>query len=208
MHGRITRIAAKPDGLEAAIATFEQNIASQYRQLPGFAGIALAVDREKGTGVGVTFWESEEALKATDQLAADLRSRSSAEQGVEFPEVEEYELALFERLQPAKAGTCIRTSTAQTSPERLDDVVGIFKEQLPTISSQKGLRSLSIGVNRQNGKFFVTTVWDTPADREATEELVLSVMRPKVADVAQISPPPLENYDVVYADIPMRASVS
>jgi heme-degrading monooxygenase HmoA len=204
MHVRMTRITASPENLERAIGTFDQNVATPYREQRGFAGIALAVDRQAGRAVGVTFWESEAALNATDDLAKDIRARSGAENGLQFDEVESYEVAIQERAQPAKAGTFLRGNRGQGPVDRLDQAVRELSDNIPAVKAQKGFRSLVCGVNRKNGKFFISSVWDTAADRDASEGAVKS-LRQQITQTAQAGQIEVEHYEVVYADIPVRA---
>ena len=203
MHVRMTRVKGSPENLERAIATFDQNVATPYREQRGFAGIALAVDRQAGRAVGVTFWESEAALNATDDLAKDIRARSGAENGLQFDEVESYEVAIQERAQPAKAGTFLRGNRGQGPVDRLDQAVRELSDNVPVVKGQKGFRSLVCGVNRKNGKFFISSVWDTAADRDASESAVKS-LRQQITETAQAGQIDVEHYEVVYADIPVR----
>jgi len=200
----MTRVRASAENLDRAIGTFDQNVAAPFRQQPSFAGIALAVDRQAGRAVGVNFWENEAALKATDDLAKDVRARNAAEYGLQFDEVESYEIAIQERAQPAKAGTYLRLNRGQGPVDRLDQAIGQLRDNVPTVKSQKGFRALVCGVNRQNGKFYISSVWDTAADRDASESAVKS-LRQQITETAQAGSIQVEHYEVVYADIPVRA---
>jgi heme-degrading monooxygenase HmoA len=56
------------------------------------------VDRETGKGLTATFWESEEAMKASEEAADQLRDEAvGAVDGSELVSVERYEVELDER---------------------------------------------------------------------------------------------------------------
>jgi hypothetical protein len=52
--------------------------------LPGNAGGAFFVDREAGTALTLTFWESEEAAAETDKFADQSRASTVEATGVEL----------------------------------------------------------------------------------------------------------------------------
>jgi heme-degrading monooxygenase HmoA len=63
---------------------------------PGFKGIIALTDRQGGKLLGITFWESEEAMRATEEEASRLREESAEVGGGTVAGVERYEVGLFE----------------------------------------------------------------------------------------------------------------
>jgi hypothetical protein len=57
--------------------------------------VALA-NRQTGTTLGITFWENEEALKASEEAADRLREDSAEAMSDTIAGVERYEVGLFE----------------------------------------------------------------------------------------------------------------
>ncbi len=57
--------------------------------------IAL-VDRHSGKTLGITFWESEEAMRASEEVANRLREESAEAGSGTIAGVERYEVGLFE----------------------------------------------------------------------------------------------------------------
>lgn len=68
MFLRATRVQAPPDKVEQAIENFETNILKAARSTPGNQGAGLLVNRETGSALGVTYWESAKALAASEQF--------------------------------------------------------------------------------------------------------------------------------------------
>jgi quinol monooxygenase YgiN len=62
-----------------------------------------------------------------------------------------------------------RVTTIQISPYRVDEAIGVLKEQVvPTIQQQDGFKGYLMFVDRSTGKSINVTLWDEEADREVT----------------------------------------
>ncbi|MGH2689937.1 MAG: antibiotic biosynthesis monooxygenase, partial [Actinomycetota bacterium] len=81
MHARLTRITQAPERLEETISSFEQTVVAPVQQQPGYAGIGLAVNREDGSAIAFTLWQTEEAMHDSEQVAQSLRTQVASEQG-------------------------------------------------------------------------------------------------------------------------------
>ncbi len=102
MHARVTRYEGTPEQVDAAIKLVKETIAPAAKRLQGFKGGYWLLDRASGRGFSVTLFESEAALHATEDDAAQLRSRASSI--VKITAVERYEVvaeARVEELAPA-----------------------------------------------------------------------------------------------------------
>ena len=74
MYARATVLRVSPEHLQEGILHYEAGIPS-FRKIAGNQGAFLLVDRSAGTGIGVTLWESEEAMQASRQRADELRQQ-------------------------------------------------------------------------------------------------------------------------------------
>ena len=93
MYARATTYRGAPEQVQDAIVHYQEGIPS-IREISGNRGAFLLVDRSAGTGVGVTLWESEEAMRASRKRADELR-RQAQEPGGEIDPVDEYEVAVW-----------------------------------------------------------------------------------------------------------------
>jgi heme-degrading monooxygenase HmoA len=94
MHARVGRVSFSPDRADELVSRVRENIVPRYEGAEGFKGFTLLVDRSsgEGTGIGISFWESEDAMHATDEIGDQARQQaadagSGADQGAEFFEV-------------------------------------------------------------------------------------------------------------------------
>jgi heme-degrading monooxygenase HmoA len=103
MFARVTRYEGSPSEIEAGIKLIKETIAPAAKRLQGFKGGYWLLDRTGGKGFSVTIFESEAALHATEDDAAQLRSRASSV--VKITSVERYEVvaeANVEELAPTR----------------------------------------------------------------------------------------------------------
>src|SRR5215212_8523980 len=96
MHARLTTIEAPPDRMDDATRHVQEQILPQLQQLDGFNGFIAIRDRGSGRVRGVALWESEEALRATDEAAARIRGGVVEATGGTVASVENYEVVVFE----------------------------------------------------------------------------------------------------------------
>lgn len=67
------------------------------RQLDGAKSAYLLLDRRSGKALTITLWESEEALRASEEAANKLRGDAAGSAGGTVQDVERYEVALYEQ---------------------------------------------------------------------------------------------------------------
>ena len=86
-----------------SLETFEQGIKLMSTQalpairlMQGYKGGLILGDRESGKAVYVTFWETEEDLRRSEEETGVLRHDSAEALGVDEIPVERYEVLTFE----------------------------------------------------------------------------------------------------------------
>src|SRR6266568_8757440 len=103
MFVRMTRIEGA-DKFEQAIASGGPQTGS-LQDLPGFAGAVLLVDRATNAGITVTYWDTPEALQASEEAGEKLRKSIAQETGSRVVEVDRFEQVIQERVKPPQATT-------------------------------------------------------------------------------------------------------
>ncbi len=96
MHARVTTLEAPPDRMDDAKRHLQERVLPQLRQMEGFMGMIALGSRQGGKLQGVAFWESEEALRATDEAVSSVRSGAAEASGGIVASVEEYEVLVNE----------------------------------------------------------------------------------------------------------------
>ena len=80
---------------EGAAEAFEAALPA-IREMQGVTDAYLLVDRNRGKVLTITLWESEEAVRASEEAANRARSEASAAAGGSIQNVETYEVAFHE----------------------------------------------------------------------------------------------------------------
>lgn len=91
MFARTSTWSGSPDQLNK----WEANAAKVkgfVEGLPGNAGVMFFVDRDGGTGLTLTLWDTEDAARATDQFADQSRDTTVAATGTELVARGSYEV--------------------------------------------------------------------------------------------------------------------
>jgi heme-degrading monooxygenase HmoA len=93
MHARVSFYDLGSASRDDAARAFD-GARSSVEQMQGNQGGLLLVSPEDGKAMTITSWESEEALKATDQQAGQTRQQAAGSAGMAIIGVEAYEVAL------------------------------------------------------------------------------------------------------------------
>ena len=97
MHARMSIFEGPPDMIDESLRQAREVVLPQAKEMdPGFKGIIALTDRQSGKLLGITFWESEEAMRASEEDANRLREESAEVGGGTVAGVERYEVGLFE----------------------------------------------------------------------------------------------------------------
>jgi heme-degrading monooxygenase HmoA len=73
-----------------------EHVLPALRQQDGFSGALVLVERASGKVLGLTLWESEQAMNATEEAAYWLRVFSAEAAGGMITDVERYEVIFSE----------------------------------------------------------------------------------------------------------------
>ena len=98
MHARVSTYSGPADGIDDGIRNFE-NTTDALRQLDGFQGGYLLVDREGGRAVTITLWSSEQTAEASAERASQIRKDAAGGAGLSIDTVDTYEVAM--QVEPA-----------------------------------------------------------------------------------------------------------
>ena len=97
MFARITTIGeAPPQRLDNMTHEIREHVLPALRQQDGFSGFLVLLERASGKVLGLTLWESEQAMNATEEAAYWLRVFSAEAAGGMITEVERYEVIISE----------------------------------------------------------------------------------------------------------------
>ena len=95
MHARVTTIEGQPDRIDEAVGGIEAGVLPVLREQDGFKGFTVHADRSSGKVVGISYWESEQAMQASEEAVSGPRREAAEQAGTSGePSVEHFEVAL------------------------------------------------------------------------------------------------------------------
>lgn len=93
MHARVTRLEASAERLDEMTRQFEEQTVPVLQGLDGYEGYVLLGDRGGGAAMAVTYWESEDAMRASeDAVVAERERAAETAEAAGAPTVERYEV--------------------------------------------------------------------------------------------------------------------
>jgi heme-degrading monooxygenase HmoA len=81
MFARIGTWQGSPEDLQNWVARASEVVKPNVQQQPSLAAAYWLVDREGGKGLTITFWESKEAMRASEEFRSQSQSQTSVATG-------------------------------------------------------------------------------------------------------------------------------
>ena len=94
MVARTSTWMGSPEALDKWEQHVKDNVSTFVADLPGNAGGAFFIDRNEGTALTLTLWESEEAAAETDKFADQSRESTVKATGVKLIERGSYTVVM------------------------------------------------------------------------------------------------------------------
>ena len=194
MYARSTTFHGRPDNLDAGITFIKNEVGPMLDRIAGCRGLSMLVDHETGQCIATSSWESEAAMRASDEQLRPIRDRGRDILGGSM-QVDEWEIAVMHRTHH---GECCRVSWLQGDLEAMTETfrAGI----LPELERTSGFCSASLLVNRSTGLGCATTAWETRAAMEASRSAA-DGMRSRLVSDAGGEIVEVHEFDLAYAHL-------
>ena len=184
MYARSTTLQAQPGSIDAGIAHFRDETMPALREIDGFVGASLIVDRETGRCIVTANYASPEARQASAEKVMPLRDRAAAVLGAEAVEVGEWEIAVMHRDHRAGEGACVRATWAKIDPAGADRAIDMWKLiVLPKAEALDGFCSASMMVDRASGRSVGTITFDSQEALERSREQAANIRAAAVKEI-------------------------
>lgn len=160
MYARSTTIQAQPSSIDAGIAHMRDTVMPALEGIDGCVGLSLLVDRTSGRCIATSSWESEEAMRASEESIRPIRDQA-AELFGGSADVEEWEIAAMHREHRAGDGACARATWVTVDPDQIDRGLDFYKMNiLPALEELEGFCSASLLVDRASGRCVAAGTFD------------------------------------------------
>jgi heme-degrading monooxygenase HmoA len=170
MYARSTTIQGQPSSIDAGIAHMRDSAMPALEGIDGCVGSSLLVDRTSGRCIVTTSWESEEAMRASEEAIRPIRDRA-AELFGGSRQVEEWEIAAMHREHRASEGACVRATWVKVNPDQIDRGIDFYKTTiLPALEKLDGFCSGSLLVDRASGRGVASATFDSVEARDRNRD--------------------------------------
>src|SRR6516225_10475072 len=161
MYARSTTIQGQPSSIDAGIAHTRDSAMPALEGIDGCVGLSLLVDRTSGRCIVTTAWESEDAMRASEESIRPIRDRAAQLLGGSR-QVEEWEIAAMHREHRASEGACVRATWVKAGADQVDQGIDFYKMTiLPALEELEGFCSASLLVDRASGRGVAVTTFDS-----------------------------------------------
>ncbi|UUU36509.1 hypothetical protein JIX56_45550 [Streptomyces sp. CA-210063] len=200
MFVRTVYATGDPANIDRAIEGLSTEGRELLEQQPGFRGFGIFVDRELGKLLAVSWWESEEARRNSDEA---LRERRAAllEPFAATTTTDNFEAVVFHPIRQPEAEAGLRVTRVEFDPSDADLFTDTFRASVvPRLEALPGLARASLLIDRDRGRGLVGALF---TDREslAASRAGQAAARHEGAAKAHVTVTGLEEFEVVFADV-------
>jgi hypothetical protein len=147
VSARSTTIQAQPLSVDIGIAHVRDVVMPALREIDGFVGLSLLVDRQSGTCIATSAWDGLETMRASAERVAPVRDRA-AMMFDGSARIEEWDIALLHRDHRSHEGACVRATWLKVVPDQLNRSLDFYRTAvLPEMENLDGFCSASLMVD-------------------------------------------------------------
>ena len=192
MYARVARFEGRdPNLADELIRRVREQGPGSVPDAKGFVGL---FDREGGTALGITFFESEEAIRNSEQAFEDMARNFPEEMRGRRTSVESYEVTVVDG-DPERAKAA-RVSTLEGSADTIDEGVERMRsETLPKVRELEGNVGAIGLADRTSGRGIVITLWES-SDALRQSEQQADRLREQAAEGGRQSIAGVDRYEV------------
>ncbi|KAB1149794.1 hypothetical protein F7R91_02825 [Streptomyces luteolifulvus] len=200
MFVRTVYATGDPAKIDTAIKALNVQGRDLLEDRPGYRGAGIFVDRELGKLLAVSWWDSEEARRNSDEVLRERRA-SLYEPFAASTAVDNYEAVVFHQVRQPQAGGGLRVSRLEFDPLDTDLLADTFRATVvPRIEALPGLARTSLLVDRQRGRGLVGALF-TDRKSMAAARGAQAAARHEGAAKAHVTVTGLEEFEVVFSDV-------
>jgi len=179
------------------LATVRERI-SAGQDISSARRVFTLVDRDAGELLGITFFDSEEAIRQAEPAFERLGEEIPEELRGKRASVEIYEVAIDDVADGAKAA---RVSSLEGPVDKIDEGLEFIREQiLPMAGDMTGWRGVVGLVDRSTGRTKTITFWDGIESLQASEERA-NELRSEAATALAERITGVSRYEVVLSEV-------
>ncbi|MFH8836797.1 hypothetical protein [Streptomyces sp. NPDC017868] len=159
MYVRTIYAIGDPARIDACVDALREEAPRALAGQPGYRGFALFVDRELGKVLTGSWWESERAMRDSDDQLKERRATMLAP-FANTVTVDGWEAAVFASPAQVGAGAGFRLTRFEIDPSGADLLVETFRDAtLPKLQAIEGFETAAMLLDRTRGRGSVGVVY-------------------------------------------------
>ncbi|MGW0883967.1 hypothetical protein [Streptomyces sp. NPDC002671] len=201
MFVRAVYSTGDPARLDTAVRALNTEGRDLLEERPGYRGAGVFVDRDLGKLFAMSWWESEEARRNSDEVMRERRP-ALLEPFAGTVAVENYEAVVFHALpRPAAIGGGLRITRVEFDPVDADLFADTFNAtEVPRLETLPGLSRTALLIDRERGRGLVGVIFTDRPSLVASRAGQAAVRR-ESATKGHVTVVGLEEFEVVHADV-------
>jgi heme-degrading monooxygenase HmoA len=96
VFARVLHLTGTPSDIEAGVEVYRDQVLPYTRDVTGFRGYLVLLDREGQRAIAMSLWTSEDAMLAFEEQGQRFRGLVAEASRMQLGAVESYEVALLE----------------------------------------------------------------------------------------------------------------
>ena len=162
VFARTTTLLARAAAIDTGVAHVHDEVWPAIQEMKGCVGLSVLADRASGRCIITSAWDDADAMRDSEELAAQIRRRLRDEFESGAGEVEEWEIAYLYRDHPVPEGACVRVSWLAMPSERLDvGVEQLRSTAIPEVENVEGFCNSGVMIDRDGGRIVLTVTFDS-----------------------------------------------
>jgi hypothetical protein len=147
VYARSFTIDGQPLSVDIGIAHVRDVVIPALREIDGYVGLSLLVDRQSGRAIATSSWETIKSMRSSAERVAIIRDHVA----LMFDgsaSVEEWNIALLHRHHRSREGACVRATWLKVVPDLLDRSLDFYRSSvLSELEQLDGFCSASLMVD-------------------------------------------------------------
>jgi hypothetical protein len=161
MHARSTTFRADPGAIDDGITYVSDAVLPAVMQIEGCVGLSMLVDRHSGRCVVTTSWTDADTMHGSTEAVREIGETLIGTLRGTHEEVDEWEVGVLHRVLGTPRDAAARVIYTKGPLGAADRIIDGFRTNIvPRIHLLAGFCSVSLFVNRENGRCAITSVYE------------------------------------------------
>ena len=171
MYARSTTVQGDPEALDEAISYVGEKEFPAITAIPGCVGLSMLADRDSGRVIVSSAWADEEALATSKEKVRDMQDRLMQMLKADDALIQPWDIAVLHREKPSPDGARAQVTWSRIAPDHMDTLLNAYRgSMLARLQTLPGFTSLSLVVDRKQGRIVSVTSFDSAATCDQTRK--------------------------------------